>query len=439
MQSYLSFLVPGIVSTISVAGPDIINQSTTDGIRSVEYNLTNFNLTDITVGKGSISISISPPYTVKAYINGFSSKLYYNFSETGFALEKNGTAITEISKTDMTIELLLLVLNGKISVQSVSTAFSIKINSVTTNSKKMSDSFKKKINSVITTYLNSATFASVLPNQIQYFISAFLSNLTYNVYLPSTQIYIDSHVLSNIATTSTYVSYPINGTICSPNSLPSTLTLPTDLTTVPINVNNSESQVIISQYTLNTFFTALLAQNTSLNVTKLPSYFPSFLTTNNSYFSELQAKYPNSKLYLILKYTSAPELFMLSSGILLRSSIQFSLNVITNQSSVLVNTFTVVVDYQCQATVSFRYVVGQCARPMISTITQQGNIAISVFNLARFAFDFFEALFFYDYTRYMFPVIPLHYPQGTLLRPLSVSYGSDYLVLEYIANYPNLA
>jgi len=214
-------------------------------------------------------------------------------------------------------------------------------------------------------------------------------------------------------------------------------------TQLPLRLNTtnpSESQVIVSMYTLQSYFRAYQNEYSPRVYSQLPSSFPIALNANNGYFPEIQAVYPNMNLTLSLMMPTVPYIFILNTGILFRANAQLSISVVTASGTVSLSNYSIVFDYQCTANINYGLIQGNCLKPKLVSLVQINQaMPISNFNLQRFTFDMIYALFRAGYISFFFPNIPLNYPSHTKFTINNVVYNAQggYIGIQYFATYPS--
>ena len=436
LQNYLAYLTPSITSNLLYTDSVPVVLNTKDGVVAVVVNITNMTLKDFIVGASNVTVAISAPDWVNVTITGLSCNISYNYTEVGFSIQKTGSAMATISNSKMVMDLGFYFLNSDVGVQAYQST--ITVGSIATTSASMSRSLKKAMNTYIATYLGSAAFSSLLPAQLSAYLTEFVRNSDYQVDIPFTNIYMDAHIVyPGITVTDTYVSYSIDGAMNTTNGgISTSMTAPSDLPMRIPPVNASESQVVVSNYTLATYFTVFMKDYPFSNVDTLPPGFPNYLNTSSGYFPELFAAYGSTNLSLNVAMNAQPNIFILSTGLLFRTQIGFTLMQNTTGTPTACTVYNAVVDYQCNPVMSFGYIYGQCYRPSIESIVELGfGIKVSVFNLQRFTMDLIQTSFIYGYSTFFFPVIPMNYPVYTKFTTLATTYYDDFFVIEYLANY----
>lgn len=438
LQSYITSITPSILSNLMFSDPEPLILNTRDGLVSVVVNITNLIFKDVNISTSGVSVAVSAPDWVNVTLTSLSCNLYYNYTEVGFATNKAGSGISSAYNSKMTMNLGLFYSGGKLNLQVLESNFTVVVASMITVSNTMSNSLNTAVNNFLSQYLNDIRFAALIPGQLTTYLNNYLDQSQYQINIPSSKLYMDSHILyPGINVTNTYVSYSINGTIVAQNnSVPVHYTPPQDL---PIRVPTStpsESQIIVSQYTLFTYFSAFMQQNPVNTLASLPSGYPNFLSTNNGYFPELLAALGNTNLALNISMTQVPYIFMLNTGMLLRTSISFTIYANSTGKNVTCTSFNVVVDYQCKVFLNNGELIGDCVKPKIVTLTQfNANYPVSSYNLQRFAFDLIQTVFLIGNTKFFFPVIPMNYPQNTIFTSFKTTYYTDYFAVEYLAQY----
>jgi hypothetical protein len=190
--------------------------------------------------------------------------------------------------------------------------------------------------------------------------------------------------------------------------------------------------VVVSNYTLTSYFQALSDYYGTVNASTLPSGYPNYMTTNNGYFPELYSKYGNANLGLIVTLPNRPFAFILSTGILIRMNVTCNLQVKTGGTFSTVAIFSYLFDYSCVPEITGGVITGACykPRPIKVGITQNPG-GVSSLGFKKFIGDLVQTSFFAGDSNYFFPKIPLGYQNGTNITDYYIDYAQGYYSVSY--------
>ena len=192
-------------------------------------------------------------------MTGFSCIIDFNFVESGFGIvDKHGWGISNATNANMQMNFSLSFQQGQLQISVSPANLKVIASSITTTS-NTTTSVGKAIGTAMAGYLNSVQFAGVIPSQLSAYLQSYLNNEKYIVNTTIKNLYMNSQLIDpGFQITSNYTSYYSNGTILANNMPgPANIDPPTELPSrVSTATSANESQVIISKYTLYTYFDA---------------------------------------------------------------------------------------------------------------------------------------------------------------------------------------
>lgn len=438
MSKNVASITPAIFNNLTFSDSYQASNTLYDGIIQVNYTVTNFTFKNFYVQPANVAVSISNNGWMSLVLSNFSFNLYYNYNETGFNVNKSGQAISTISKSKFIINIYIYYFNGGTAAIIDNTNVTFTTGACTTTASGLSKSIITKTNEAIANYLEMPQFLGTLPGVMTTYLSEYLENNKYSIYLKDTLLYMDSHLMNNITSTPDYISYPINGTILpTDNEIPTTLTIPTDLPLRVPSVYANESQVIISKYTLQTYFNAFNQEYPITNITSLPSAMPNILVTTSGYFPELYATYGAVKMSFTSQMPNTPQIFIMTGSIVMRTNITMGLYVLVNGAYKNAVNYWFNSEYQCGIQIGSGIVSGSCMKPKVLSlgVLSGGNLS-NVFSLKRFTSDLLQMTFLLGETSYFFPLIPLNYPANCTYQALKTTYNPNYVAISFLVNYP---
>ncbi|OMJ94560.1 hypothetical protein SteCoe_2204 [Stentor coeruleus] len=438
MSKNVASIAPSIFNNLTFSDSYQSSVIIYDGIVQVNYTVTNFTFKNFNVQSNHVAVSISNNGWMSLTLSNFSFNLYYNYNETGFNVNKSGQAISTITQSKFIINIYIYYFDGGTAAIIDDTNITFTTGACSTIAPGLSKSIITKTNDAIANYLELPQFLGTLPNVMSTYLSEYLENNQYSIYLKDTLLYMDSHLMNNITSTPDYVSYPINGTILPTNNeKPTTLNMPTDLPLRVPSVYANESQVIISKYTLQTYFNAFNQEYPFSNITSLPSAMPNILMTTSGYFPEIYNAYGAANMSFISQIPNTPQIFIMTGSVVLRTNITMELNVLVNGVYTNVVNYWFNSEYQCGIQIGSGIVSGNCMKPKVLSlgVLSGGNLA-NVFSLKRFTSDLLQMTFLLGETSYFFPLIPLNYPANSTYQALKTTYNPNYVAISFLVNYP---
>ncbi|OMJ74820.1 hypothetical protein SteCoe_26161 [Stentor coeruleus] len=433
MSKNIASIIPSIFSNLSFSNNYQTSVTLYDGRIQVNYTLSNFTFKDFYIQPKNISVSISNNGWISLILSNISFNLYYNYNETGFGINKTGQAISMITKSKLIINIYIYYFNGS------TTAIIDRINitfitgACKTIAPGLTMTIIVKTNEIIIKYLDTPRSLGILPNDMTTYLNKYLKSNQYSINIKDVLLYMDSYLMNNITLTPDYVSYPINGMIFSTdNEKPTTIIIPTDLPLRILSTYANESQVIISKYTLQTYFNAFNQEYPIMNITSLPSTIPSILTTTSGYFPEFYTKYGHTNISFTAQKPNTPQIFIMNNSIILRTNVTIGLNVLVNGVYTNIVNYWFNSEYQCKIQISSDIVFGNCMKPkVLSMRILSGDNFANVLSLERFTSDLLQMIFLIGETSYFFPSIPLNYPANSTYQALRTIYNPDYVLLAF--------
>ena len=441
MSALIKKNTPGLFTNLVIAPPDTLTFETRDFITQVTVTLTNLVLKDFIVQSSNLNVTFNPIQdSVGLKVSNFTCNIYSNYSEIGFNINKTGTAITTFSGSSMIVNILLYYENGHLDYLPDYTNFTMFIVNSATISDTLSSSIISAVNTNMRNYWNLPQNQESIVKQMDINVDEYVNTLNYNYDVPGTLIYLNGELASNvIKIEETYVSSQLNGSF--------------EVTGMDIPINQLQpivlpfryrpdsyagmTQVIVSNYTLFSYFTAWNSYNPAINATSLPSGYPNFLTTNNGYFPELLAVYGSRNLSLTTSINGSPMVFVMNRGILVRMSLKGQLMLMNAAGFYQPElNFTYVFDYMCTPLIKGVLIKGACNNPrsvkfnIISMVTTVSSLGVK-----RFINDLIQYSFFAGNTDFYFPTVPLSYPNGTTFQNYFVDYSQNYFVISYMPIY----
>ena len=428
---------PGLFTNFVVTPPDTLTIVTRDFITQVTVTLKNLVLKDFIIQSSNLNVTFNPlENSVGLRISNFTCNIYYDYSEVGFNIDKSGTAITTFSGSSMIVNILLYFENGHLDYLPDYNNFTMFIVNSATISDTLSSSIISAINSNMRNYWNLPQNQESIVKQMDVVADQYINTLDYNYDVPGTSIYLNGELASNvIKIEETYISTQLNGSFAVKNmSISANLQQPIVL---PFRYNPDgyvgKTQVIVTNYTLVSYFTAINSASPFVNATILPDGYPNFLSTSNGYFPELFAAYGTKNLSLTTSINSSPMVFVMNRGILVRMSVKCQLMVMNGAGFYQPElNFTYVFDYMCTPLIKDGLIKGVCNKPrgvklnIVSMVTKVSTIGIK-----RFINDLIQYSFFAGNTDFYFPTVPLSYPSGTTFQDYFVDYSQNYFVISY--------
>lgn len=428
-------LAPSLLANFTVQPDVVIPFKTRDFITQVTVNMEGLVMKDFIIQPSNVNVSFTSPKYMGVGISNLTCNVYYNYTEVGFNINNTGSAIATFSESTMIINFIVYFFNGSLAYYPDYSNFTMKISKSSTISDTMSSFIIDDANTNMRDYWNEAQNQEVVVKAMDDYFQNDSPYVNYNYVVPGTSIFMQGTVETpGLLVGDDYIASQLNGTFGILNgkidySISQNIPL-------PFRVNAAKysklSQVVISNYTLTSYFKAISDYYKSNNLTELPNGYPNYLTTNNGYFPELLAKYGTTNLALITNLPETPMVFILSTGILIRMKINCNMQVLTSGSYVSVVNFIYNFDYTCTPTVKGDIVYGICYKPRSVKLTiSQNQGGVSTVGLKKYISDLIQTTFYAGDTYYYFPTIPLSYPKNTTISEFYVDYGTNYFAISF--------
>lgn len=436
MAALIKKNTPGLFTSFQVTPNVTLTFTGRDFITQVTYTLSNLVLKDFIVQPSNLNVTFNPSIkSVGIKISNFTCNVYYNYTEIGFNINKTGSAITTFSASEMIVNIILFYENGHLNYFPDYQNFTVFIVDSATVSDTMSRSMISTANTVMRNYWNLPQNQEPIVKKMDVVVDEYINQLDYYYYISGTGIYMDGALDSNVIVIGdSYVSTQLNGSFAVNNTVISVNA--EQPTVLPDRYNDARysgmTQMMITNYTLSSYFPAIDAYYNTINITSLPAGYPNFLSTSNGYLPELLAKYGNTQLSISVKMNQPAMVFIMNRGILVRMSVKSQLMVKSGGYFQSEMNFTYVFDYMCTPLIKDMMVEGACYKPrsvkfnMVNSMT-----AVSSLGVKNFISSLIQYSFFAGDTNFYFPTVPLGYPAGTVINDYFVDYSQNYFIISY--------
>ena len=428
-------VAPSLMANFTVVPEVTISFKARDLITQVAVDMEGLVMKDFIIQPSNVNVSFTSPNYMGVGISNFTCNIYYDYTEVGFNINNKGSAIATFSGSTMIINFVVYYFNGTLSYYPDYSNFTMKISKSSTISDTMSSFIIDDANTNMMNYWNEAQNQEVVVKQMDNYFQNNTPYINYTYVVPGTNIFMQGKVETpGLYIGNDYIASQLNGTYGILNgaidySMSQNILL-------PFRVNAEKysklSQVIISNYTITTYFKAVSNYYKSINLTELPKGYPNYLTTNNGYFPELLTKYGTTKISLITSLPENPMVFILSTGILIRMKINCIMQVWTSGSYATVASFIYNFDYTCTPTIKGDIVNGICYKPRSVKLTvSQNQGGVSTVGLKKYITDLIQTTFYAGDTYFYFPTIPLSYPTNTNITEFYLDYGTNYFAISF--------
>ncbi|CAG9326774.1 unnamed protein product [Blepharisma stoltei] len=450
-SSLIRDLIPIAAEYISASNLGSLNFNTVDNGINVAVTAKNIALTNSTINPSNVSLIIEQPNWFNITFYNFTGDLSFQYSEynTSKNINKTGTAdafFTGVLIMDAEIQ------NDDGIPQLYTDVITLSIYEITFQNLNFSTNLTTQFTTRIVNFLQANT-GLVFLQAFESRINGYTQSLNWFPQVPDLPIYLNSLWIGTPAISynpaypcsNNYVTIWYNGTFVTQDdtsakmpSIAPSFTMP-DRYTNPKGVGSS--QIMISQYMLQSYYNAITAKYAYHFIQKLPDDYPNILTSTSGYYPELYQTYGNVPVNLNISTVGAPSVTIVPEiGILVSGTVDVQIltyNSLINQWSYPIY-FKADILFLVTPQVKNGVLKGYAYNQKVTSVYNVNSIigTVNTYNLRMLTADLLKSFIKSYNGSVFFPVFTLPYPSGTTFDNYHLRMESGYIVVDYDAILP---
>jgi len=447
--SEIRYMVPSVCENITTGVYPPLNFTSKEGWLPATVVLYNNMLVNSTIEPSSVDVVISEPNWMNWTISEFqgNATFKYNITVYGFNYQGDGWVWLQKAVVKLDSEISVKDQRPHVNVK----VFDLEIKNMTTEVTLGSDIVKDIEANLKKLFEEEAH--RVLSSAYEERINQYFENTNYLQKIPGLNMGLSKlweevpkiNYKEGALCSEDYVTFKFNGTVLpngiSYSDLPK-LTPPVEM---PDRFKSlglvGESQLMVSKYTLESYYWALSKAYPHHLIKELPSNFPYILNTDSGYFPELDKVYKSAPMRLNLTFEDPPKIFVVSEQGIMGSVKVFVETLIYDEPIwVYPMMFDIHLSYFLDLYIEDSMLKGDAYYPKVQYIKiKRSDVGqVNTYYLSQLAQDLFEGFVDMHTDVAFFPRLPLDYPIGTKFNNTQFRIMEDYIVVDYDAHFPQL-